>query len=106
MSFLGLCGYYRRFIQNFSAIAKCLHTLTEKDRPFTWASDCQVAFDCLKNHLVQSPVLAHPDFTLLFILDKDASDQAIGAVLSQNVDGKEHVIAYASRTLTKCERRY
>jgi hypothetical protein len=56
--------------------------------------------------LIQSPILAHPDFTLPFILGTDASDQAIGAVLSQNVDGKECVIAYGSRILTKCERRY
>lgn len=107
-SFLGLCGYYRRFIKNFSAVAKCLHSLTEIGKSFAWTKECQEAFEKLKSHLINSPILAHPDFKVPFIhvLDTDASDQAIGAVLSQNVDGKECVIAYASRTLTKCERRY
>ena len=105
-SFLGLCGYYRRFIKGFSAIAKCLHRLTEKGRQFAWTTECQEAFELLKSHLINSPILAHPDFTVPFILDTDASDQAIGAVLSQNIGGRQCVIAYASRTLTKCERRY
>ena len=105
-SFLGLCGYYRRFIKGFSAIAKCLHRLTEKGRQFAWTTECQEAFELLKSHLINSPILAHPDFTVPFILDTDATDQAIGAVLSQNIGDRECVIAYASRTLTKCERRY
>ena len=105
-SFLGLYGYYRRFIKNLSAIAKCVHTLTEKGKPFVLTNQCQEAFESLKYHLTNSPILMHPDFTLPFILDTDASDQAIGAVLSQNIDGSERVIAYASRTLTKCERKY
>ena len=56
--------------------------------------------------MVEAPVLAHPDFTQPFVLDTDASDMAIGAVLSQKINGQEHVIAYASRTLTKSEKRY
>lgn len=56
-SFLGLCGYYRKFIKDFSKIAKCLHKLTEKGRPFVWDNDCQVAFDLLKHKLTTSPVL-------------------------------------------------
>ena len=55
---------------------------------------------------MESPVLAHPDFTKPFIIDSDASDQAIGAVFSQNIDGHERMIAYASRRLTRSERRY
>ena len=68
--------------------------------------ECNSAFEILKCRLVESPVLAHPDFTKPFIIDSDASDQAIGAVLSQNIDGHERVIAYASRRLTRSERRY
>ena len=60
----------------------------------------------LKQKLTEAPILAHPDFKKEFILDTDTSDVAIAAVLSQKIDGKEHVIAYASKTLSKCERRY
>nr|XP_034338992.1 uncharacterized protein LOC117693065 [Crassostrea gigas] len=105
-SFLGLCGYYRKFIKDFSKIAKCLHRLTEKGRPFVWDNDCQVAFDLLKHKPTTSPALGHPDLSKEFILDTDASRDAIGAILSQEQDGHEKVIAYASRTLSKSERSY
>ena len=105
-SFLGFCSYYRRFISNFAAVAKPLHAFTERKQKFVWTDDCSKAFETLKNRMVSSPILAHPDFTKSFTLDTDASDQAIGAVLSQQIDGKEHAIAYASRTLTRSERRY
>lgn len=105
-SFLGLCSYYRRFIKDFLSIAKCLHTLTEKGAGFKWTSDCQSAFDTLKLRLTNAPILGHPDFDHPFMLDTDASNVSIGTVLSQNIDGTERVVAYASRTLTKCERRY
>ena len=80
-SFLGLCSYYRRFIANYSHIAKPLTRLTEKDQKFNWTSDCSDAFDRLKHMLVTAPILAHPDYTKPFILDTDASNLAIGAVL-------------------------
>ena len=105
-SFLGFCSYYRRFIPKFAEISKSLHKLTEKNQKFLWTKECNAAFETLKEKMVSSPILAHTDFTKPFILDTDASDQAIGAVLSQRIEGKEHVIAYASRTLTKSERRY
>ena len=105
-SFIGLCSYYRRFILGFANIAKPLHRLTSKGEPFVWTCECSQAFEKLKNCLCEAPTLAHPDFTKEFILDTDASDFAIGAVLSQVFDGKERVIAYASKTLTKAERRY
>ena len=106
-SFLGLCSYYRRYIQNFASIARCLHVLTEKGKPYIWSVKCQESFDILKNHLIKAPILAHPEFTKDFILDTDASNESIGAVLSQlNDQGSEVVIGYASRTLSKAERRY
>ena len=105
-SFLGLCSYYRRFIANYSHLAKPLTRLTEKDQKLNWTTECSEAFDRLRHMLVTASILAHPDFTKSFILDTDASNHAIGAVLSQKVGNKEKVIAYASRTLSKCERNY
>ena len=105
-SFLGLCSYYRRFIANYSHVAKPLTRLTEKEQKFNWTTECSEAFDRLKHMLITALILAHPDFTKPFILDTDASNHAIGAVLSQKVGNKENVIAYASRTLSKSERKY
>jgi hypothetical protein len=105
--FLGFANYYRRFVRDYAAIARPLHRLTERGREFLWTEDCQVAFDSLKKSLTTSPVLAFPDLSKPFILDTDASDTGIGAVLSQlSDDGTERVVAYASRTLSKPERRY
>ena len=74
---------------------------------FKWTEQWQHALDLLKHKLTSAPVLAHPDYSLPFILDTDASDVGIGAVLSQrHPDGKEYVIAYHSRALTKSERQY
>ena len=94
-SFLGLCGYYRRYIRNFSAKAKCLHRLTEKSRQFVWNPECQESFEFLKKSPISAPILTHPD-SKQFILDTGASGEAIGAVLSQTViEGNEIVISYA-----------
>jgi hypothetical protein len=105
--FVGFANYYRRFIQAFSQIAKPLHRLTERNCPFKWTPECQQSFDKLKAKLTTAPVLAYPDYSRPFILDTDASDFGIGAVLSQKDDeGRERVIAFASRSLSKAERRY
>ena len=105
--FLGFASYYRRFIQDFAQIAKPLHRLTERGATFKWSSECQSAFEELRRRLTSAPVLAYPDFTRPFILDTDASDVGLGAVLSQaDAEGRERVIAYGSRLLTKSERRY
>ena len=105
-SFIGLASYYRRFIKGFADIARPLHQLAEKGRRFRWNEECQCAFDTLKTSLVTAPVLAYPDPKKPFILDTDASDVGVGAVLSQEEGGQERVIAYASRALTKQERKY
>ena len=105
-SFLGMCSYYRRFIKGFSTIAKPLTKLTEKNVEFEWGDEQQQAWEILKQKLVESPILAYPDPECEFILDTDASGYGIGAVLSQVQGGKERVVAYGSRTLTKAERSY
>jgi hypothetical protein len=105
--FLGFASYYRRFIKDFACIARPLHRLTERTAPFVWTNECQQAFDELRRCLCSAPVLAYPDFSRQFILDTDASDVGIGAVLSQvDSEGREQVVAYGSRALTKTERRY
>ena len=105
-SFLGLASYYRRFVPKFAQVARPLHKLTEAKVDFAWTPECQLSFDTMKTLLSTAPVLSYPDFTAEFILDTDASNHGIGAVLSQLKNGEEHPVAYASRTLTKAERNY
>ena len=104
--FLGLASYYRRFVKNFAQIASPLHRLTQAGRKWSWTPECESAFTQLKQQLTTTPMLAFPDFSRAFILDVDASGEGLGAILSQNIDGREYVIAYASRTLSKAERQY
>lgn len=87
--FLGLASYYRRFVQDFSAVAAPLTALTCKDTPWMWTSICQSAFDTLKQALTSPPVLAFPDFSQPFILQTDASDLGLGAVLAQQQQNEE-----------------
>ncbi|PIK39238.1 putative thy-1 membrane glycoprotein isoform X1 [Apostichopus japonicus] len=115
-SFLGLAGYYRRFIKGFSKIAGPLYDLvgattkksgkevTPKQNSFQWLSKQQEAFEKLKKSLTTAPVLSYPDYTKPFIVHTDASAQGLGAVLSQVSDGQEKVIAFASRTLRPARR--
>ena len=104
--FLGLASYYRRFVRGFAKIASPLHRLSEKKKAWAWTDECEQAFNLLKHHLISAPILRLPNFSQDFILDVDASENGLGAVLSQEVDGHEQVVAYASRTLTKAERNY
>lgn len=105
-AFLGLCAYYRKFILGFSIVAAPLFALTKKDSPFVWDEDCQEAFDRLKSALTSSPILSLPTNEAVYVLDCDASDFGIGAVLSQRIGGDEKVIAYGSRLLSTTERNY
>ncbi|GJV28832.1 putative reverse transcriptase domain-containing protein [Tanacetum coccineum] len=101
-SFLGLAGYYRRFIENFSKIAKPLTLLTQKNKAYVWGDKQDEAFQILKEKLCNAPVLALPDGPDDFVVYCDASKQGFGCVLMQR--GK--VIAYASRQLKKHEKNY
>ncbi|GBN40028.1 Retrovirus-related Pol polyprotein from transposon 297 [Araneus ventricosus] len=105
-SFLGLCTNYRRFVRNFSAIARPLHKLTEDRSNFNWTEECEKSFNSLKQALITSPVLTYPRTDKEFILDTDASNKGIGAVLFQKIGNEECVIAYFSKSLGKPERNY
>jgi len=104
--FLGLAGYYHRFIPNFSGVAKPLTSLLKKNIPFTWKTEQQEAFEFLKTMLCQQPILQYPDFSRPFILTTDASNIAIGGVLSQGTIGQNLPIAYVSRVLNPAETNY
>ena len=105
-SFLGLCSYYRRYVKGFAEVAKPLYRLQERETDYVWTGECDRSFQLLKGHLTASPILAFPNADESFILDTDASNTGVGAVLSQQTDGCERVVAYYSRTLTKAERNY
>jgi hypothetical protein len=105
-SFLGLCSYYRRFIEGFADTAAPLHALTGKSVPYRWGPEQETAFRTLKHKLTTAPVLGMPANEGQYILDTDASNVGLGAVLSQVQDGVERPIAFASRTLQRAERNY
>ena len=105
-SFVGLCSYYRRFVAGFADIAAPLHALTRKNAKFEWTAECQQAFDALKEKLTTAPVLGMPQNDGQFLLDTYASDNGLGAVLSQIQGDSEVVIAYASRMLSRSEKTY
>ena len=98
-SFLGHAGFYRRFIKDFSKIAKPLTHLLNHDVPFIFDEDCRNAFAKLKEALITAPVVQPPNWKLPFELMCDASDFAVGALLGQKKGTALHVIYYASKTL-------
>jgi len=104
--FLGLAGYYRRFISNFSKTAKPLTDLLKKDITFQWGHKQQHAFETLKKTLCSQPLLQYPDFTKPFVITIDASGYAIGGILSQGPVGKDLPILYTFRLLNQAERNY
>jgi len=105
-SFIGLCNYYRIFIKDFAKIARPLHKLTRKNVTFLWGSDQQKAFDKLKELFTSAPILRNPDSNRPFIVETDASNFAVGAILSQEFDGQLHPIAFISTSLTKSQLNY
>ncbi|RVW39901.1 Retrovirus-related Pol polyprotein from transposon 17.6 [Vitis vinifera] len=104
--FLGHAGFYRRFIKDFSKIAKPLCELLVKDAKFEWDDKCQRSFELLKQFLTSAPIVRAPNWELPFEVMCDSSDYAIGAVLGQREDGKPYVIYYASKSLNDAQRNY
>jgi hypothetical protein len=105
-SFLGCIGYHRKFIPNFSTIAKPLTDLTKKCNKFVWERKQDEAFELLKARLNSEPILKWPNVNEDFYLQTDASGVGIGAVLLQEREGSKHPVLYASRKLLPCEQRY
>ena len=96
---MGLAGYYRHFIKDFASIAVPLTNLTKKKNPdiVVWTEECDRVFNTLKNVLTSTPVLSSPNFEKTFILQTDASNYGVGAVLSQAAaEGLDHPIAFFS----------
>jgi hypothetical protein len=105
-SFLGLTGYYRKYLREYSRIASPLFELTKKDMAFVWDQNCQRAFDDLKRALVEAPILVRPDFKEPFCLDVDWSTKGVGVILSQRESRCKKVVAYASKALTVAQRKF
>lgn len=104
--FIGMAGWYRRFIQNFSNICRPLSKLTCKNIEFIWTEEADQAFNTLKSKLISAPILKCPNFNLPFSIQTDASSFAIGGVLTQSYDDFDHPIAFCSRLLNKHEVNY
>lgn len=105
-AFLGLTNYYRRFVQGYADIARSLHNLTRKGVTYHWKAEQEVAFGALKRALTTTPILAYPLAEGRMILDTDAANFSIGAVLSQEQGQVERVISYSSRRFGPIQERY
>lgn len=112
-TFLGMCSYYRKFVLRFSKVSGPLHEMTSEKVKFEWTPMRKAAFESLKRIISEAPVLAQPDIEGArngqkpFKIHTDASGCGLGAVLSQQGDdGLLHPVFFASKGLTKCERRY
>jgi hypothetical protein len=99
-------SYHRRIIQRFSKLVAPLYKLLKKDARYKWANEQEQAFRDLKSKLISPTILRYPDDSRRFILTTDASNEGMGAVLSQGEIGKDLPIAFASRSLNKAERNY
>ena len=105
-AFIGTCSYYRKFVPGYTELAKPLPKAAAMGAKFKWTNDCQIAFERLREVLIQAPILVYPDPAKPYILDTDASDMGCGAVLSQLRDEIERVIAYFSKSFSKEEKNY
>jgi transposase InsO family protein len=106
MKFLGLVGFYRKFVPEFAKYAKPLHDLTKKNQKFLWTDETQVSFDQLKNSLSELTEVFMPDLNHPFVIQADASESGLGAVLLQEKDGIRYPVWFASRSLKPAETRY
>ena len=105
--FIGMCSYYRRFIPNFSKIAEPLIDLTKKYARFKWTPECQTAFDFIKDSLTVVPLLAYPDTNKPYVLYTDASNNCIGACLTQQTEeDEEKPIYFLSNKLSPTQKRW
>ena len=105
-SFLGLTGYYRQFVKDYSKVAQCLTDLTKDDVDWSWTPAHQEAFEFLRDTLTSDKIMSYPDFSKPFIVKSDASHSAIGYVLTQKADGKEKVILYGSKKLDRTQQNW
>ena len=106
--FIGFANFYRRFIKGFSSIVAPITQLTRQNFRFHWNSEAQKAFDTLKGLFTSAPILSHPNPVLPFLLEVDASEVAVGAVISQRLGNKDlvHPVGFFSRKLSPAERNY
>lgn len=105
-AFLGFCGYYRHFVKGFSKIVAPLSSLLKKSTHWAWSPECNAAFETIRDALANPEILHLPTFKGTMTIDCDASNEAIGAVLSEEIDGEEYPVEFASRTLGSAERNY
>lgn len=104
---LGLANFYQKFIKNFSDITAPISDLLKKDKnKFSWTPEAQQSLELLKEALISPPILANPDFKTEFCIESDASDLAVGAVLTQIQNGQKRIIAYFSKKLNSTRRKY
>ena len=105
-SFLGLAGYYRRFIKDFNKLASPLFGLLAKDSEFIWSKSCQVALDILKGKLTTAPILRGPNWALPFHIHAETLDKSIGATLGQEEEKFPYAIYFISKNPSKAELNY
>ena len=104
-SFIGTCGFFLNYVSNFSEICGPLYALTREGIKFKWQEKKQQAFENLKQAMFSAPIFQHPNFNFPFIIETDASDKGLGAILIQRLNNQTSIIQYVSRNLQPSERK-